>query len=163
MTRSFFLEVGGFDESLETGEDFEFSHRAARAGGEIAPDPQLVAEHLGFPHTLRDFVRREAWHGKSDFTSVRAILGSRVALAALFFALAHLAVLMSALLGRSEGVLLGLAAILVLCAASARLKYRKQPWAIQLANTGLYYLYYLGRALSPWQAWSARAGGRKRS
>ncbi len=147
-TRAFFEEIGGFDETLATGEDYDLSARATRSGGVLAPDSALVAEHRGFPRTLGAFVRREAWHGRSDFAGPRTVLRSRVALATVLFAALHLVVLACAVTGRAAGALMAAAAIVALCSASAAVKYRGQPWRIVGADAVLYYFYFLGRTLS---------------
>jgi len=157
-TRAFFDEIGGFDESLETGEDYDFSRRAERAGGRIAPEPALVAEHRGFPRTVRQFVQREAWHGRSDFTSPSAILASRVALATLGFVAAHVALIVSVASSSTAGMVLALGAIATLCLGSSWAKYRASSWDLVLSNAAIYYLYFVGRTLSLLRAGRSRRG-----
>lgn len=64
IRRADFLALGGFDESLETNEDYEFSQRVRAAGGELLDCPELSVVHLGNAETLRNFFRRERWHGR---------------------------------------------------------------------------------------------------
>ncbi|HEX5513215.1 MAG TPA: glycosyltransferase [Gammaproteobacteria bacterium] len=149
IPRDFFLQMGGFDERLETGEDYEFCQRARAAGGEIVNNPQLRVVHHNFPRTLRQFIRREAWHGRGDLRSLRAFLQSKVALGASAFLVAHGLVLAGLLLPGVASLLpLGLLLLILLLAASTWKKYRYAPWRSRFVNGGLFYAYYLGRSAS---------------
>jgi glycosyltransferase involved in cell wall biosynthesis len=159
MTRSMFERIGGFDETLATGEDYELSRRAVAEGGSIVLDVRLRVEHLGFPRTLGMFLKREMWHGRSDFRSVSSILSSRVAIAALIFLFLHLVLILSLGTGSFALAAGALAAISILCFGSSVWKYRGQPlWVIAL-NAGLFWLYYLGRALAPFRRKPAQRHG----
>lgn len=83
LTKQLFEKVGGFDERLETGEDSEFCRRAARLGATIMPDDELRVVHLGYPQRLSDFFRRERWHGRGDYISLKNILSSKPAVLSL--------------------------------------------------------------------------------
>lgn len=157
LRRSLFEGLGGFDPSLETGEDYEFSIRAREHGASLVPDQALLVHHNGFPKTLREFLRREAWHGRSDFDSVRSVLRSRVAQAAIAFATGHAVALAAALLGSSLIAALAMVAIAAICLASAVYKFGLQGPVQTLAGTALYYLYFWGRILS-----ILKLGGRTR-
>ena len=82
--------IGGFSETLATGEDVDYCHRAHAAGATIIRNVKLRTMHEGYPKTLRGFVRREMWHGQGDVGSIVALLRSRVALCAVLFCLFHL-------------------------------------------------------------------------
>jgi GT2 family glycosyltransferase len=146
LRRELFLQLGGFAESLETGEDYEFCQRARAAGAVILNDPKLRVVHHDFPQTLRQFVRREAWHGGGDLQSLRSLLQSKVAMGAMVFLLAH-ALIFTGLL-QPVAALLGALLLGALLAASTWKKYRHAPWRSRLINGGLFYAYYLGRSLS---------------
>jgi glycosyltransferase involved in cell wall biosynthesis len=84
VSRASFFLVGGFDESLETAEDYDFCHRARASGLAIFDLPAVRVVHLGTPQTLRAFFRKQRWHGRhawklffrdlSAFHSVKAHL-----------------------------------------------------------------------------------------
>lgn len=149
IRREFFLAVGGFDETLVTGEDYEFCQRARAAGGRILNDPLLRVVHHDFPKDLRSFVRREAWHGRGDLRSWRSFLASKVAIAATIFLGCHLLILAGVLLpGAAWLAGAGAAGLVLLLLASAWKKYGHAPWRARLTNGLLYYFYYLGRVLS---------------
>jgi glycosyltransferase involved in cell wall biosynthesis len=62
-----FRAVGGFDESIQTNEDFELCQRIRRAGLPIESIPSLGVVHWGTPQTLSEFFRKHRWHGMHVF------------------------------------------------------------------------------------------------
>jgi len=68
IRREHFLRLGGFDESIQTNEDFEFCQRAIAAGLPIESYPQLRVVHLGTPRTVGHFYRKHRWHGTHAIT-----------------------------------------------------------------------------------------------
>lgn len=67
VAKSEFLELGGFDEKIQTNEDYEFCQRARGAGMGVRSFSELMVNHLGTPQTLREFYRKQRWHGKDVF------------------------------------------------------------------------------------------------
>lgn len=63
ITRQAFEHVGGFQERLHTGEDSEIGQRLVSAGYSIREAPAVGAIHLGNPKSIREFYRRNVWHG----------------------------------------------------------------------------------------------------
>ncbi len=102
VSKKSFNEIGGFSESLETGEDYEFCHRAKRKGAGIVFNTGLVAIHDGFPKDTYNFFKREAWHGKGDFLNLNTFLSSKVALISVVFFLFLVASLISLILIKLE-------------------------------------------------------------
>lgn len=68
LRREAFLQLGGFDESIETNEDFELCRRAATAGFTVRSYPDLRVVHLGTPRTLQGFYKKQRWQGTHVFT-----------------------------------------------------------------------------------------------
>jgi cellulose synthase/poly-beta-1,6-N-acetylglucosamine synthase-like glycosyltransferase len=69
--RRAFQAVGGFDETLITGEDTELCQRLRAAGSVVYEAPTVVAQHLGNPKTLRAFFRKQRWHGLGMFGTMK--------------------------------------------------------------------------------------------
>ena len=67
ITRAAFERVRGFREDLLTGEDAEIGRRLRRAGVRIHESPRVKAIHLGNPTSVREFYRRNVWHGLGVF------------------------------------------------------------------------------------------------
>lgn len=97
MSKDLFHRVGGFDETLQTGEDYELCSRIRAAGGRIVQEPALTAVHWGEPNSVRDFFRREMWHGVGDTETWKAVFMSRVQLLALVALAGHGMVLAGAI------------------------------------------------------------------
>ncbi|HWC00681.1 MAG TPA: glycosyltransferase [Bryobacteraceae bacterium] len=67
IRRTDFHLVGGFDESLQTNEDYEFCRRAMKSGLTIRAFAELSVCHLGTPQSLSEFYRKQRWHGRHVF------------------------------------------------------------------------------------------------
>lgn len=63
MRREVFGALAGFDESLETNEDAELCGRVRTLGLPVIADKSVAVLHLGTSQTLKDFYRRQRWHG----------------------------------------------------------------------------------------------------
>jgi glycosyltransferase involved in cell wall biosynthesis len=82
-----FHSIGGFDDSLVTGEDYDFCVKAKQFGVSIVTESRLVVCHVGYPDNVIDFAKREMWHGEGDFANFNSMMKSKVALASLCFSL----------------------------------------------------------------------------
>jgi glycosyltransferase involved in cell wall biosynthesis len=70
VDRTAFNRVSGFREELVTGEDAELGQRLNAAGFRMYANPAVRAIHLDNPKTLRQFFRRQVWHGIGMFGTV---------------------------------------------------------------------------------------------
>lgn len=150
MSRLLFEWLGGFDESLKTGEDYDICSRARMLGAKLAKDASLKVIHHGVPRSPAEFFKREMWHGLGDAQSVKALFKSKVAVTALAFTALHLAALFfipfsAPFYYLSPGALLSVVAV---CLASAVKKFGLKQPSVLLKGISLYYLYYWGRSLS---------------
>jgi glycosyltransferase involved in cell wall biosynthesis len=153
-----FDSLGGFDNTLKTGEDYDFCRRATAAGIKLTPNPNLVCIHNRFPSTLLEFLRRERWHGEGDWQGVRRIVQSKVALATLAFLFAHLVTIVGLLYSSVPLTISGLTGIglIIACSVWAKFSFRRSLRTF-LNQCLLFYLYYLGRATAVFptsQRWS---------
>jgi len=62
VRRETFQALGGFDETMRTGEDSDLSARLRDSGGRLSLRNDMVVTHHGFPASVSRFVRRELWH-----------------------------------------------------------------------------------------------------
>jgi glycosyltransferase involved in cell wall biosynthesis len=143
-----FRSIGGFDEGLTTGEDYEICVRAKAIGFTIINDPRLKVIHHDFPTGLPGFIRREAWHAEGDIRSLGDMLRSKVALGSLAYAGLHGLLIGSLLAGWRSGMVAAAGLLLALLLLSSFLKNRHMGVVTVLINTGIFYFYYLGRAFS---------------
>jgi len=149
VPRGVFLGIGGFDESLATGEDAEFSRRAFDKHVPLLYAPELQVTHLGEPKTLEHFVRRETWYGLGAFGTFRQHWFDRPLLGTFAFIVGHILVFAGALFGKSSLLVIACFGILGLLVASIfhrRSTLRGVGHILRLLL--LFYLFYLGRAAS---------------
>lgn len=71
ITRKAFEDVGGFDESLNAGEDTDLGRKLMQKGHNIFINNSLSVVHLGYPTTLTEFIKRQVWHASSYLHSRR--------------------------------------------------------------------------------------------
>jgi glycosyltransferase involved in cell wall biosynthesis len=149
VRRSVFEGVGGFDESLETGEDAELCQRIRAAGGRIIQDQRLAVAHLDNSKTLPAFYRKERWRGLGMFGTVSAsALDKPTAMTFLHIVLLSVAVAVIALAPLGWGWRVLVALILILVAPVATVLYRKRTSIHRFSlihATLLYELYFLAR------------------
>ena len=69
VRKDIFLKTGGFNETLVTCEDVDFSYRASKVGRIIA-DSSIKVIHLGEAATVKVFIKKELWRGKGNFQGV---------------------------------------------------------------------------------------------
>jgi glycosyltransferase involved in cell wall biosynthesis len=150
-TRTVFDRIGGFAEPLETSEDVDFCRRAVAQGAELRIDQGFKAYHEGYPKSVAGFVRRERWHGRSDFRNMQSALRSKVAVAATVFLLLHASLILSLVSGVLSGqgyrtAAVSFVLIVVLCLASCLQKFHRKSLFRALATLPIMYLYYVGRS-----------------
>ena len=85
MRREDFLRIGGFDETIQTNEDYELCERARANGMTVRAVPEIGVVHLGTAQSLGVFFRKQAWHGTHVLkVFLRNISGSHNVKAVLF-------------------------------------------------------------------------------
>ena len=146
--RDAFLSAGGFDERLATGEDFELCTRFERRGGRVEVRSELIVEHFGFPRTVRQFIRRERWHGRGDVSSWRAFLGSRVAVLSIAFTGSVLLAVLALTLARPAPAALAAASAAAIVIGASAFRFRHAGVGAQVIATGIFPLYLFGRSLA---------------
>lgn len=172
VSRSTFDRIGGFDESLQTNEDYEFCQRAKSVGFPVCSFPQLEVIHLGTPQTISAFYHKQAWHGQHVLRvfvrNLPSFYNARVVFFALYTFLGLLAVLCgaTALLITGKPQLLVGAILLCLCVPfflALRAAFQRRKLTIFVPLIFLYLLYGVARAscilqsLSGWNLTRRRA------
>jgi len=87
VPREAFFEVGKFDETMLSGEDSDLTKRLNSSGITVVIDPSLSVVHLGYPSTVRDFIRRQIWHSLSYIDNFPASLSDRIFILTILFSL----------------------------------------------------------------------------
>jgi len=74
LTKQLFLQCGGFDPSLNAGEDTKLSKAITERGYQLEFVPSCAIIHLGFPTTVKAFCQRQYWqsssYGKAKFNLI---------------------------------------------------------------------------------------------
>ena len=70
VRKDIFEEVCGFDEKLETCEDVDLCYRIGMKY-KIKSDKRIRSTHLGEAKTIKDFIRKELWRGRSNFVGLK--------------------------------------------------------------------------------------------
>jgi cellulose synthase/poly-beta-1,6-N-acetylglucosamine synthase-like glycosyltransferase len=65
ITRTAFFSVSGFDERLESNEDYDFCFRMRNQGYKIVSCSDSAVVHLRPPQSLKQVFIKETWHGKN--------------------------------------------------------------------------------------------------
>ena len=151
-----FDEVGGFDVGLKTGEDYDFCLRCINQKFNYFTDKEFKAIHLGFPHTLKDFLRRECWHGEGDFKSFKQFFSSTVALIAVLFLLFIVLICFFALAGYYIFSLLFVGVLLFANQAITLKRFYRCGLKTILVNSFLNLGYFLARIGSLYRAFKNR-------
>ncbi len=169
ISRALFARLGGFDETIETNEDYEFCQRARAAGLPIQAFPELGVEHLGTPQKLSAFYCQQRWHGTHVF---RVFLRDPLKLPnakAVFFALYTLICLIGvscglgifAASGQFQALAISLLALLLTpVALSLQVAFSRGRWINFFPLTLLHLTYGVARALCllNYRTWT---GGKK--
>jgi glycosyltransferase involved in cell wall biosynthesis len=71
VDRERFLAAGGFNESLQTCEDVDLCYRLSTLGS-IVSDSRIHVIHHGEARTLREFIGKEFWRGRSNLSGLRS-------------------------------------------------------------------------------------------
>lgn len=149
VRRDMFERVGGFDESLETGEDAELCQRLRHAGGTVMQDQRLAVAHLDNAKTLGAFYRKERWRGMGMFGTVNArALDKPTAMTFAHLALLGLSVVivLAAPLGIAARLVTAAGLVLAVPATTVWYRRRSSVGEFDLVRAALLYqLYFLAR------------------
>ncbi len=155
VSRLTFDRIGGFDEALQTNEDYDICQRAKAAGFPVGAYPELEVIHLGTPQTISSFYRKQKWHGLHVFRVFLQNLPSLYNASVVVFALYTLVSLLLLLsgtvvlaMGKTSLVLWGSCA-LALCGPiflAGRTAIKRRKLAIFVPLILLYFLYGVARA-----------------
>jgi glycosyltransferase involved in cell wall biosynthesis len=148
VLRGFFYSLGMFNETMKTGEDYEFCNRLVSNGGKIVINRNLVAEHSGYPQSIMEFIKREVWHGAGDSSTFHSLVNSKVAIYSLIFLILHLIIVLalvnSKLLVASIAFLLLIAQVIFFVTIKFGFSGIKSMTFMSVSA----YFYLLGRVLS---------------
>jgi glycosyltransferase involved in cell wall biosynthesis len=164
VSRQVLDKIHGFDESIQTNEDYEFCQRIRAAGLPIRCEPRLGVIHWGTPQSLSAFFKKNRWHGMHVFRvflrNLPALHNFKPVALAMYTLVSVLGVLAGALLGLRSGDFRFLGAFIlatlfpaVVLGLHAAISSRRLQSALPM--TVLYLAYAFARAwcLVDWRNW----------
>jgi glycosyltransferase involved in cell wall biosynthesis len=163
VSRQAFENVGGFREDLRTGEDAELGQRLISAGYRIREASAVGAIHLGNPKSIREFYRRNVWHGLGMLATVnhhRIDKPTTMMILQFFATLSGLVVLFGGPLSLPSRGLIALVLQLVVPSITVAHRARQTGRTSRLsAGVALYWLYYWARLHAFFLVVAGRSGG----
>ncbi len=149
VRKEVYEELGGFSEELCSGEDVDLCKRITDKGYKIIACGGIHAIHFGYPGTLTEFVKREAWHGIGAARSNISSFWRSKPLIVVFYNLAvSFLTIILASIGEVRNVALGLLlmapALFLACQTASKVKKVRYIGPLAL----LYVLYGVGRTIA---------------
>jgi len=148
IKRDVFNKYEGFNEKLETGEDYDLCLRVSQRY-RVVSDDRLNVVHYGDPATLRQKLIKEMWYGKN----VKDILKTKPLYIPFWLSILFLTNIFAILVGLiliNIYIFIGaIISIITFAGIISFLKcYRARNFKHYLPLTVVYLVYFLGRALS---------------
>ena len=171
VKRSLLFDLGGFDQTLETNEDYEFCQRVRAAGFVVMGIPEMAVVHLGTPQSLTTFYKKQRWHGTHVFRVFLHDISASYNVRAVFFAIYTLFCLAGAIAGAVRFVWTGHCPLLAYSLGtlllapfllSLRIALRRRDWSDLLPLIVLHLAYGVARAICLlevkkwWGSWRRR-------
>ena len=152
VTKNDFLKVGGFDETITSGEDTKLAVSLRNVGIQTIVDQSLNVIHLGNAKDSKSFVNRQAWHSENYIKNIKTSISDPTFLLSLIYLSSFLILLIDPVVfGGMSGVSVLAIAILVLGPAILSIKRVKRsnfrPKTL-ISMIGIYFidfLYLVGR------------------
>jgi len=149
ISRALYERIGGFSANLKTAEDYDLCNKARLVGADIIENKKLAAIHLGYPLSVKGFVKRERWHGREDFETAQSYAKSKIAwIATGNLLLALLCLLLAVVSGEVKYVVFYLVVMYLVMILLSAYKFGI-PSLRFLTNTAvIFYLYITGRTFA---------------
>lgn len=151
MKKDLFVSIDGFDENVETGEDWDICQRTIDKGYKVVNVNNLKVKHLGNVKTLLNIIRKERWYGRGMFSVLKGRIATKPLLAALAFLVAVVLLTLSILTGNHSWSGLLLAFILALVGIVSiylTRNVKRSRVHTMLRMLPISFCYLVGRSLS---------------
>ena len=149
-----FKKLNGFNTILSSGEDAEICYRAKKFT-EIISDPKIKVTHYGNPKNMRQFLKREIWHGLGAFGTFKLNYVDLPLLGTIMFLLSTLLEIVGLFIviftGNYITFIIGFVWNILIILSSSYYRYRLNGYVmlrLYFQLVILQYLYFLGRSIS---------------
>ena len=152
-----FEDVGGFNERLSAGEDCDLSNRLRDKGYGIEIDSSLNVVHLGYPNTLSDFIKRQAWHSEDCYQLFPGNVLDKVFLITHGFLFFLFGLCISVFVAELEAVIFFLVGVLVIPLVLSvkrilRFKPNKLSFLYFIEIYAIDFMYLIGRVIGAFRS-----------
>ena len=151
-SKAIFSKVEGFNTELKTGEDYDFCTKAMAAGAKLIINRSFEAIHLGYPRDLKNFMKREIWHGEGDFLSFHHFIKSPVATIAILYFLLHLVVIGFLISQNTYQAVSTILFLLIINTAITFKRFKNCSIVTIFVNSSINYFYFCARFASAYKA-----------
>lgn len=145
-----FIGIGGFDENLSAGEDSDLTERLREKGFVVEIEPSLSVVHLGYPSSIRAFLKRQVWHSSDYIDRLPASLKDKIFILTLLFIFGVVSAIFYLFSGNKLSGFLGLMAIFAPIVLSVKRISRSGNKSYSLGDIAAIYfidfLYLVGRS-----------------
>lgn len=156
---SLFQKVGGFDEGIETGEDWDLCQSVIEAGYKVINQPTLHVTHLGNHKTLLGIIKKERWYGQGMFGVLKGGRVSKPLIVSILFLVFLLVAIISVLI---NNVSVSVASIIMIFMLVLLVSYhftksvKNKRLLTFIKCVPISFCYVFGRSLSVLDVFKAR-------
>lgn len=144
IRKCMFEHIGGFDETLTSGEDDEISTRLRGHGLSLLLLPDCEVVHHGYPSSAMGVLRRQFWHGRSQL-QVATSIWSAILIATHVFTLLLIVAIGALIIGNFVVALFSLVATVSISIAAAM--HRKARGAVHVVQLSvIWWFSFVGRS-----------------
>ena len=101
IPKEVFIDAGGFDESITSGEDSALSHTLTNLGYKVTIDSRIGVIHLGNPTTISGYMKRQIWHSENYVKTITRSLRDKMFWLVFIYFICLIGLLLSAFLSFS--------------------------------------------------------------
>lgn len=151
LKREHFDAVGGFDETITSGEDTKLSKSLEKAGLNILIDQKYNVIHLGNAKNIKDFIKRKSWHSENYLADMRVTAKDPTFYLVSIFSLLIIALPIASLFSPIIIKYILLAALTIPLIFSMKRIYRKKYYKSNITSYFIIYfidiIYLVGRSI----------------
>lgn len=148
-----FLKVGGFNESLTTGEDSDLCFRIKNSEHKVINSSRIKNVHLGNSKSIKQFIKKEFWYGKNMIDSLMLNPLDKVFYLSLILFASTICLIYGAVTFLlyndymiASGSILTIISITLVSSCYRVSKSKKYKYLLQINL--LYFIYYLARSIA---------------
>jgi len=149
ISRLIFNEIGGFNEKIQTGEDYELCRRVALKGYPIISNSKIKVIHYREVKTIVGRIKKEIWYGLETESILKTNKMYLPFISSIVFIILHLALIYLLIIQKFPLSLMAFFLIFLLILMSSFHRCSKSKnYKYLLILIPIFYAYLLGRSIS---------------